>query len=287
MHTLWYCLAVAASKYKKIQLHGFVWLSNHYHIVLTDSAAQLPDFMRDLNSLISKALNALRGTRGENFARRGYHALVVSDGAKAISHCAYTEANPCSAHLVDTAETWESVTSAKLEYGEEVSMERPNYGLWGRVGGKNKGRMNRARAEYCGRIKCPEVASFRLVRPPSMDGGSQKQTRTEVRTQIKALEQEAREKRDASNIGVKGMKRVRRVHHESKPSTQETHFETEPEVSGEDPEVRRSIRLEYRAFVNKYRHAFEVYRQKGDAVFPVGTWWMKRCLNAKCGCPSG
>lgn len=286
VQTLWYCLAVAAHKYD-VQLHGFVWMSNHYHIVLTDSARQLPDFMRDLNSLISKALNAIRGIRGENYARRGYHALVVSDGAKALLHCAYTEANPCRAHLVGSAETWESVTSAKLDYGQTVTIQRPDYGLWSGAKNNNKGRMNPHRAEYCGRIKCPAVASFRLVRPPCIDGSSPEQARTQVRKQVRTFEQEAREQREALAIGVKGMKRVRKVRYYSSPSNREAHFETEPEVSGEDPELRRSIRNELRSFVNMYRNALDTYKRKGHAIFPLGTWWMQRCLNANCGCPSG
>lgn len=123
VQTAWYCLAVAAHKYD-VQLHGFVWMSNHYHIVLTDSARQLPDFMRDLNSLISRALNAIQGIHGENYARRGYHALIVSDGAKALRYCAYTEANPYRAHYLDKLVLSSANKSKSLSARPQLSVSK-------------------------------------------------------------------------------------------------------------------------------------------------------------------
>ena len=55
-----YCLAYAVSR-TSIQLHDFVFMSNHYHLVLTDLLGELPAFMRELNSLIARALNASQG----------------------------------------------------------------------------------------------------------------------------------------------------------------------------------------------------------------------------------
>ena len=43
-----YCLAYCAAKYR-IELHEFVVMSNHYHLVLSDPLGNRPDFFRDLN----------------------------------------------------------------------------------------------------------------------------------------------------------------------------------------------------------------------------------------------
>ena len=56
---LWFALAATVRKYG-IAVHEVFFLSNHFHIVLTDVDGCLPDFMRDLNSLVSRGLNALR-----------------------------------------------------------------------------------------------------------------------------------------------------------------------------------------------------------------------------------
>lgn len=198
-----------------------MWMPNHYHLVLTDRNAELPDFMRDLNSHISKATNAVRGVRGENFERRGYNAVVVADGARMLRHCAYTEANPCRANLVEFASDWESVTSARMEYDEEKVVRRPDSGLWSQVKAGDQGRMDPKRAEFCGRIACPEMASFRLVRSPCLNGGDEAKTRAEVRMLVAELEEDARKIREWLGQGVMGMRRVQRVNYMASPTGRE------------------------------------------------------------------
>lgn len=278
---IWYCLAVAAQRYE-VKLHGFTWMSNHYHLVLTDTAAQLPDFMRDLNSLISKAINAIRKIRGQNFERSGYNAVVVADVDRVLHHCAYTEANPCNAGLVDTARDWEGVTSARLEYGEEKTVRRPSVGLWSQAESEASEDMDKTRAWYCGRIKCPAVASFRLFPPPGQSGDSSGAERAQVRKRIEALEIKARRERELKNRSVVGMKKVREVEYTDSPSNLEAFFETEPTVSASNPEIREALKRELADFVERYRQALEEFREKGKALFPAGTWWMRRCLNVSC-----
>lgn len=95
--------------------------------------------------------------------------------------------------------------------------------------------MDPHRATYCGRIKCPEVAEFRLVRPPCLNGESRKVTRVQVRKRVKGLEDEARTWREKKKRSVMGMTRVRAVGFMDAPSTTESFFGTEPTVSGEGP----------------------------------------------------
>lgn len=283
-----YCLAVAGQKYD-IALHGYVWMSNHYHLVLTDLGAQLPDFMRDLNSLISKALNAIRETFGQNFDRRSYNAIVVADGARMIRHCAYTEANPCLAHLVKRAKQWRGVSSASLEYGETKQFRRPTRGLWAQASSAGSGHMNKERAMYCGRIKCPELAELKLIRPPCLDGASIKATRAKVRKQVKVFETQAQEERARTNRRVLGMAKVRSVHYKVAPCDQQKRFDSAPKVSSDLPARRIAMEQALEEFISRYRFALAEYRKKGSAAFPEGTWWMKRCLNKRCYgyCPSG
>lgn len=279
--TIWYCLAVVSQKYQ-VQLHGFTWMSNHYHLALTDRCAQLPDFMRDLNALISKAINAVRGVRGENFARIGYNAVIIADGARLLRHCAYTEANPSRAHLVERAQQWSGVTSAKLEYGEEITLRRPKTGLWKRAAQTGRGKIDPSRASYRGRITCPATARLRLEPPPCRNGKSAAETRAEVRKLVKNLEDTARLERKSQNTSVVGMRAVRRVQYKSSPSTPQDYFGKVPRVSGEIPGERAIIRRRLQEFVNLYRQALEEYKRSGKASFPEGTWWMRRCLNKQC-----
>ena len=51
-----YLLGLLSTQYG-IQIHAYVVMSNHYHLVVTDTEGRLPDFERDLNSLLARAVN--------------------------------------------------------------------------------------------------------------------------------------------------------------------------------------------------------------------------------------
>lgn len=110
--------------------------------------------------------------------------------------------NPCRANLVEHAAEWESVTSAGMEYGEEKVVRRPDFGLWSQAGAGEKGRIDPKRAESRGRMVCPKVARFRLVRPPCLNGGGEAETRAEVRERMTELEEEARKLRASLEQGI-------------------------------------------------------------------------------------
>ena len=60
-----YVLAYVAAK-TGVMVHMAIVLSNHFHLIVTDPEARRPEFMRELDSLIARAMNTLYG-RGENF----------------------------------------------------------------------------------------------------------------------------------------------------------------------------------------------------------------------------
>ncbi|RMG93876.1 MAG: hypothetical protein D6705_17540, partial [Deltaproteobacteria bacterium] len=117
VRTVAYCLAVVSERYRrlgKLVLHEFVFMSNHYHLLGTDIEGCLPYFVRDLNALLSRALNALRGLSGSNF-EKGYGLVRVLSGEKAIEHAAHTLANPVAAGLVARAKEWPGLSSVDMK----------------------------------------------------------------------------------------------------------------------------------------------------------------------------
>ena len=65
-----------AQKLYPIQLHAFVFLSNHYHLLLSaQNAHQLVRFMNYLNSNLAREAGRVHGWR-EKFWGRRYQAIV-------------------------------------------------------------------------------------------------------------------------------------------------------------------------------------------------------------------
>ena len=76
--TLRYCLAASMARFEgRISLHEFLFMSNHFHVVLTDEDGCLPDFTTHFHALVSRSLNALRGFMGSNIEKG--HAIVVPE----------------------------------------------------------------------------------------------------------------------------------------------------------------------------------------------------------------
>jgi putative transposase len=60
-----YLLAIAATRFR-IEVHAFCVMSNHVHLVVTDTDARLPAFSQFLDSLVARTMNALLA-RWEHF----------------------------------------------------------------------------------------------------------------------------------------------------------------------------------------------------------------------------
>ena len=294
VQTLLYCFAYELSQHE-IDVHEFVWMSNHFHVVLTPRSDALPDFMKGLNSLASRALNSLRGWSGSNFEKR-YNITVASDPDKVLDHCAYTLANPCSAHLVTRAEHWKGLTSAKLEYGEVIRVERPRFGLWStpkavleRVHRRRSRRPRSARprshkrAAYRGRWKTPDEVNLQLTRPKVHVDLSDTELREEVRRRMVRLEAKAEDERRTHGRRVLGMRRVAKQHWNDIPREREDMFGPEPKASGSSKWARIEVLQANRRFVTAYRAAVEAF-MAGDreVVFPRGTWLMRRRYAVAC-----
>ncbi len=83
-------------------------MSNHLHIVLTDTLGELSNFMCQFLGPLAKALNALDETRGQVFERR-YSAIEIVDDEALLDRIAYTVTNPAAANLVRTVEAWDGL----------------------------------------------------------------------------------------------------------------------------------------------------------------------------------
>lgn len=282
-----YALAVVLGKYRKggkLCLHEFEFMSNHYHLLGTDKAGCLPDFIRELNSLISRQLNAIRGISGTN-VEKGYNLVRIVSAERIVEHAVYTLANPVRAFLVEKARHWKGTSSVGMEYGQPVLVEKPLIGLWaGKVAHANRPASKRSkRAAYAGRSKLPATATLVIDRPAIMLHLSDEELRAEIRERLARKEREYAEERQRRGIKVLGWARVVAQDFLAIPGRTEELFTRTPNFSASSSCERAALALLQAKFRALYYAARDLFVDGcRDVVWPEGTWLMRRRFNVRC-----
>ena len=276
-----YCLAQTLQTYRDkglLRVHEFLFMSNHYHVLLSDLGACVSDFLRDLNSLLSREINTLRGIGGKNFEGDPGIVTVVSD-ERVLDHAVYTLANPVRAFLVAKAKHWKGVSSLDLEYGKALAVEKPRIGLWGsKAAHANRPASKRSgRATYAGRSKLPDVAHIVLDRPPIMPHLTDEELRTEIRSRLAVRERELAAERKQRGIKVLGWAKVVAQGFLALPGKTEEMFQRKPHFSASHVWERVAMA----AIVKKFRQVYAACRKRflageRDIPFPEGTYFMRR-----------
>ena len=249
-----YCLAVATAR-TGIKVHAFCFMSNHWHGVVTDPDARLPEFLEQFHRLLARSQNAaLR--RHENLWSSDKTSVVTLTTDDAIfDKIAYTVSNPTIAGLVCKPSRWPGVTSLAL--GKVVSAKRPNTFF------DPRGRLPSSQAleiSLPALRGCWDRASFarRL---------GEEVTRY-VTTARQRLLREGRR-----FVGVKAILRQRTL---DKPRTEPTRSKFRPRVSSLNRRARRQAIDLLGAFYRAYRAAWEAWRGGNrSAIFPSGTYALR------------
>lgn len=103
------CLAYYAKRYG-IKIICFVFMSNHFHLVLQDPRCQMSNFMRDFQRTLSHRVKELRQCTEVVFSRR-FRASPLLDEAALREKIAYTLTNPIKDRLVTHLEDWPGINS--------------------------------------------------------------------------------------------------------------------------------------------------------------------------------
>lgn len=281
-----FALAVKLEEFRnagKLALHEFEFMSNHYHLLGTDITGCLPDFVQQLNSLIARELNALRGIGGKNF-EPGYSLVQIVGDERVAEHAVYTLANPVAAFLVAKSKHWRGVSSLKMKYGVPVEVSKPKFGLWsGKNAHAKRAKSKRSgRARYAGRSKLPQAAELVIDRPDIMPHLSDTQLREFILAELDKRELQIAEERRRQGKQVVGRRRAESVHFLALPGSEEM-FARNPNVSGTHREERQALLEVREAFLEAYRVARRAFLAGDrDVEFPYGTWLMRQRWNVCC-----
>jgi REP element-mobilizing transposase RayT len=260
-----YVLAVAAAKYG-ILLHAYCVLSNHFHLVLTDPAGNLPRFEQYLDALVARAFNALYGRWDYFWTSGSYSAVALVTPGDILDKMAYVLANPVAAGLVPTGSEWPGLWSAPERIGScPMHVKRPKHFF------RKRGPM-------------PESVRLELVCPPGFE--SEDAFRAQLAAAVKEREQRAAQRLAAEGRSFLGAERVLAQSPTGRPVTEETRRELKPEVACRDKWKRIEALQRLKEFRLAYRIAWRAFaRGVRSTIFPHGTYLMR--VNWGVACASG
>ena len=258
-----YCLAVAAKR-TEVSVVFFVAMSNHYHAGIIDNRGRLPEFFEHFHKLFAKHQNALRG-RWENFwATEQTSAVELVDAEDVLAKMVYALSNPVKDRLVHEAHQWPGASSLRAQlYGHSLSARRP-------------GRLFRPDGQM------PEAIALELARAPGFETTPHDDFVALLRERLAAVEASLRAEHLGAGVEVVGRKAVLQQRWSDRPHTEESRRQLSPRVACKNTWRRIETLRRNGSFVDAYRAARDLLLSGIDAVFPEGTYWLRRFAGAVC-----
>lgn len=85
--------------------YAFCLMSNHYHVLIETTEANLSAGMRELNGVYTQAINRRHGRSGHIFQGR-FKAILVQKQGHLLELCRYIVLNPVGAGMVESPDAW-------------------------------------------------------------------------------------------------------------------------------------------------------------------------------------
>lgn len=252
-----YCLTLAAER-ARIQVVAFLAHSNHHHTIVVDPEGRLPEFLEAFHKLLAKHQNALRG-RWENFWAAEATSVVELVGSDdVLAKVIYALTNPVKDHLVERAEQWPGASSLRASLsGWGLRARRPHRFF------RKDGHL-------------PEAVTLRLVRAPGFERLTEAEWRTLLANRIRRVEHAMAEERQRRGTRILGRAHVLRQRPTDRPTTHEPRRGLNPRFASRDRAARVHVVQRNKMFLVAYRAARDLWQAGLDALFPPGTYWLRR-----------
>ncbi len=259
INQIWrYCLAEAASRCH-IDVVFTTVMSNHVHTVVFDRDEKTPhviEFIERLHKLVARCVNSLRGRWENLWASESTSIVALTSREDVLAKMAYAATNPVKDNLVERVEHWPGV-NAFSDFVNDRST-----------------RVERPRRFFRRNGKMPAAITLRYVVPPEL--GEAGKVRAELREMVRA--EEALLLRARRRIGgrVLGRRAVLRQRCSERPASVEPRRGLDPRVSARSRWVRQGALRDLKEFQRAYQDAREALLRREPAVFPAGTYWLRR-----------
>jgi putative transposase len=252
-----YCLALAANR-AQVRVLAFLAHSNHHHTIVLDPHGRMPEFLETFHKLVAKHQNALRG-RWENFwASEATSIVELADSDAILVRMTYALTNPVKDHLVERADQWPGASSlhANLD-GHILHAHRPRHFF------RKDGHL-------------PEAIDLMCARPPGFEALSATEWRALLADRIRSVELNAMADRRRDGTRPLGRADVLRQRPTERPRSHEPRRKLSPRVAAVNRWARIEALQRNKAFLAAYRVARDLWQSGFDAIFPIGTYWLRR-----------
>jgi len=245
-----------------VALHAFVFLSTHYHLLVSVvDAAQLARFVGFLNSNLARELGRIHAWKERLWGRRYQAILVSEEEVSQVERLLYLARHGCKEGLVSDPLEWPGATSwrAMLDGGplEGTWFDRTAEGL-ARRKGIEFGARDFANAEA---VVLTPLPAWAHLEP--------KVQRARLRELLDLARAEAAAMREETGRKPLGREAVTRQDPHGSPLRSKRG--PAPLVHAASREVRRAYREAFRLFTAAYRRAAEALRAGiATVVFPDG-----------------
>ena len=241
-----------------IELHGFVFMGNHFHLVLTDVRGVLPLFMGEFDAMVTRVLNHLLGRRGTLWESGSYSSWALKTQSEILHQLAYLATNPVEARQVRDPARWRGLLSLPRDAGTTRTVRAPADGLFG-----------------CGLegSALPASAPLALTVPPAFDDPARFRALFE-----RALQHALHEIHERGGAFA-GRDAVLRLDPFSAPTTARggPSFGLIPALTNASAEDKADLK----AWRAETRAAFYAWQAGKDPVFPQGAWLMPHKYKAR------
>ena len=289
-----YCIAEASTRHG-VLVHAVIVEANHYHLVLTDPYGKLPEFERDLDTWVARALNATYG-RGEAFWSPGsYSNTEIHDVETLLDRLCYVMGNATKDGLIRTPEEWPGLLTLPEDLGTQKVYSRPKNAFFGgkrppefqpayrngRRVQKRPRRVDPLQEKHKRRKKrssMPEQATLEISLPPQLADMGLEAARALVRERLNGFLERVYAKRAAEGkthfMGAQAVldQNVFDSAGDTFPSFARNKRIAEPR----DAVLRIRLLSEFKNWRVRYRLALSAWQAGNrDALFPYGTYWQR------------
>ncbi len=237
-------------------------MSNHWHAVVSDPDARLPEFLERAHRLIARCQNAALGRWENLWSSEKTSVVYLAAEEDVLDKMAYVIANPTAAGLVHAPDEWPGIITRRL--GERLSFEMPDHFFDDHSADTDDVVLEFVRPGIFSQLTDDEL-NARLFDAVAL---RVRLARTEMRRAGKAF------------LGVAA---VLRQPFSAAPTSEAIRRKLNPRIAAANPSIRAAVIRALHRFIAEYREAWRAWREgRRNVVFPQGTYALRVHARAPC-----